>query len=175
MVRPGRTSLVDGVVIEGSSAVNESALTGESIPVDKKTGDLVSAATLNQSGFFDLPGNSGGGRTPHFLKSFKWSVMLRPPRRPLPRLRIKSLASLSRQSSPLPFLPPLSGCFLGQEIGFCSGPRNLCAGDLLPLVLWALPPLWPLWWATEWAPSTEFFLRTLYPRKRRKNADCRSG
>ena len=51
VVRPGENIPVDGVVLEGSSAVNESALTGESIPVDKETGDLGSAATVNQSGF----------------------------------------------------------------------------------------------------------------------------
>ena len=51
VVRPGENIPVDGIVIEGSTAVNESALTGESIPVDKNPGDLVSAATLNQSGF----------------------------------------------------------------------------------------------------------------------------
>ena len=51
VVRPGENIPVDGVVVEGSSAVNESALTGESIPVDKAAGDTVSAATLNQSGF----------------------------------------------------------------------------------------------------------------------------
>lgn len=51
VVRPGENIPVDGVVLEGSSAVNESALTGESIPVDKEAGDRVSAATLNQSGF----------------------------------------------------------------------------------------------------------------------------
>lgn len=51
VVRPGENIPVDGVVTEGSSAVNESALTGESIPVDKEPGDTVSAATLNQSGF----------------------------------------------------------------------------------------------------------------------------
>ena len=51
VVRPGENIPVDGVVTEGSSAVNESALTGESIPVDKAAGDTVSAATLNQSGF----------------------------------------------------------------------------------------------------------------------------
>ena len=51
VVRPGESIPVDGRVIEGSSAVNESALTGESIPVDKAEGDLVSAATINQSGF----------------------------------------------------------------------------------------------------------------------------
>ena len=51
VVRPGENIPVDGVVLEGSSAVNESALTGESIPVDKEAGDKVSAATVNQSGF----------------------------------------------------------------------------------------------------------------------------
>ena len=51
VVRPGENIPVDGVVLEGASAVNESALTGESIPVDKAAGDAVSAATLNQSGF----------------------------------------------------------------------------------------------------------------------------
>ncbi len=51
VVRPGENIPVDGVVLEGGSAVNESALTGESIPVDKAVGDPVSAATLNQSGF----------------------------------------------------------------------------------------------------------------------------
>ncbi len=51
VVRPGENIPVDGIVVEGSSAVNESALTGESIPVDKAAGDSVSAATLNQSGF----------------------------------------------------------------------------------------------------------------------------
>lgn len=51
VVRPGENIPVDGIVVEGVSAVNEAALTGESIPVDKQAGDSVSAATLNQSGF----------------------------------------------------------------------------------------------------------------------------
>ena len=51
VVRPGENIPVDGLVLEGVSAVNESALTGESIPVDKAAGDRVSAATTNQSGF----------------------------------------------------------------------------------------------------------------------------
>lgn len=51
VVRPGENIPVDGIVIEGNSAVNESALTGESIPVDKEAGSKVSAATINQSGF----------------------------------------------------------------------------------------------------------------------------
>lgn len=51
VVRPGESIPVDGIVIEGNSAVDEAALTGESIPVDKEAGDMVSAATINQSGF----------------------------------------------------------------------------------------------------------------------------
>ena len=51
VVRPGESIPVDGIVLEGNSAVNEAALTGESIPADKAAGDNVSAATLNQSGF----------------------------------------------------------------------------------------------------------------------------
>ena len=51
VVRPGENVPVDGIIIDGNSAVNESALTGESIPVDKSVGDTVSAATVNQAGF----------------------------------------------------------------------------------------------------------------------------
>lgn len=51
LVRPGENIPVDGIIVEGNSAINEAALTGESIPVDKEVGDTVFAATLNQSGF----------------------------------------------------------------------------------------------------------------------------
>lgn len=51
VVRPGESIPVDGIVIEGNGSVNEAALTGESVPVDKEKGDLVSAATINQDGF----------------------------------------------------------------------------------------------------------------------------
>ena len=63
VVRPGENIPVDGVVEEGSSAVNESALTGESIPVDKEAGDSVSAATLNQSGFLHCRATRVGENT----------------------------------------------------------------------------------------------------------------
>ncbi len=62
-VRPGGSIPADGVVIEGDSAVNESALTGESIPVDKSTGDRVSAATINMSGYLRCRATQVGGDT----------------------------------------------------------------------------------------------------------------
>ena len=63
VVRPGESIPVDGVVLEGTSAVNEAALTGESIPVDKQAGDSVSAATVNQSGFIKCKASRVGEDT----------------------------------------------------------------------------------------------------------------
>ena len=63
VVRPGENIPVDGVIIEGTSAINEAALTGESIPVDKAPGDFVSAATVNQSGFIKCEASRVGNDT----------------------------------------------------------------------------------------------------------------
>ena len=63
VVRPGENIPVDGIVLKGTSAVNESALTGESIPADKEPGDAVSAATLNQSGFLKCEASRVGEDT----------------------------------------------------------------------------------------------------------------
>ena len=92
-VRPGESIPVDGVVLEGSSAVDESALTGESIPVEKTAGDTVNAATVNRTGSFTfratrvapthrLPRSSSSSRTPM------------PPRRLSPAWPIRSPACL---------------------------------------------------------------------------------
>ena len=63
LVRPGEAIPVDGVVIKGESSVNEAALTGESVPVDKQTNDRVLAATINQSGFLKCEATKVGGDT----------------------------------------------------------------------------------------------------------------
>ena len=62
-IRPGESVAVDGIVIEGSSALDESALTGESIPVDKKVGDSVYSATINRSGFLKCQATEVGDKT----------------------------------------------------------------------------------------------------------------
>ena len=59
VVRPGEKIPVDGIVVEGGSAVDESMLTGESIPVEKSPGDTVIGATLNRTGVFQFPGYKG--------------------------------------------------------------------------------------------------------------------
>ncbi len=63
VVRPGESIPVDGIIIEGSSSINESALTGESIPVDKANGDRVNAATINMSGFIKCEATRVGNDT----------------------------------------------------------------------------------------------------------------
>ena len=63
VVRPGESVAVDGIVIEGTSAIDESALTGESIPVDKKVGDSVYSATINHSGFLKCKATEVGDKT----------------------------------------------------------------------------------------------------------------
>ena len=63
IVRPGQRIPVDGVIVEGSSSVDQSALTGESIPVEKQTGDKVYAATINKSGFFKFSAEKVGSDT----------------------------------------------------------------------------------------------------------------
>lgn len=63
IVKPGQTIPIDGVVVEGSSAVDESAITGESIPVDKQIGDNVTGATINKSGYLKIETKKTGGDT----------------------------------------------------------------------------------------------------------------
>lgn len=97
VVRPGENIPVDGIILEGSSAVNEAALTGESIPVDKAPGDEVSAATVNQSGFLKCEATRVGEDTT-LSRLSRWSAMPRRPRRRLPRLPIRYRAYLCRRS-----------------------------------------------------------------------------
>lgn len=86
LVRPGEHIPVDGVVLDGTSAVNEAALTGESLPADKAPGAAVSAATLNLSGFCAARPRAWG-RTRPCRRSSAWWRTRRRPRRPSPRLQ----------------------------------------------------------------------------------------
>ena len=77
---------MDGVILEGNSALNESALTGESIPVDKAEGDSVSAGTLNQSGFLKCRGNQSRRMTQHYPRLFRWSAMRQRTKAPIAKV-----------------------------------------------------------------------------------------
>ena len=91
VVRPGENIPVDGIVLEGNSAVNEAALTGESIPVDKAEGDKVSAATVNQSGFIKCRATRVGEDT-------TLSQIIQTQRHRSPRSQIRFPVCLCRQS-----------------------------------------------------------------------------
>ena len=75
---------MDGVIIEGGTAIDESALTGESVPVDKSIGDEVSAATINRTGFIRAKATRVGEDTT-LSQISRWSAMQRLPRHLLPR------------------------------------------------------------------------------------------
>ena len=94
VVRPGESIPVDGEVLEGESAVNEAALTGESLPVDKAPGQLVSAATLNQNGFLTCRATRVGADTT-LSQIIDMVETPQPAKRLLPRWRIAYPLSLS--------------------------------------------------------------------------------
>ena len=111
LVRPGESIPVDGVVLEGESSVNEAALTGESIPVDKTAGDRVSAATVNQSGFIRCEATRVGEDTT------------------LSQI-IKMVSDASATKAPI-HLWDLAAA--GEGICLCPLPRHRCAGNQLSL------------------------------------------
>ena len=135
VVRPGENVPVDGVVLEGHSAVNEAALTGESIPVDKGEGDSVSAATVNQSGFLRCRATRVGEDTT------------------LSQI-IHMVSDAAATKAPIAKVADkVSGVFVRS-----AGPSP-CWSSPAPAP-WASPPRWPSWWATARAPRTASCSRT---------------
>ena len=98
VVRPGEKIPVDGVITEGYSSVDESMLTGESIPVEKHVGDEVVGATINKTGTFKFKATKVG-KEPSFHKSLKWWKKPKVPRPPYKSWQTKYRASSSRCSS----------------------------------------------------------------------------
>ena len=112
VVRPGENIPVDGIVLEGSSAVNESALTGESIPVDKAVGDKVSAATTNQSGYLQCRATRVGEDTT-LAQIIRMVSDAAATKAPIAKIADTVSGFLCLRSSALQWSPPLSGCCWG--------------------------------------------------------------
>ena len=103
-VKAGEAIPVDGEVVEGSASVDESALTGESLPVDKQPGDKVTGATINRSGYFKMRAQRVGTKPP-WPKSSAWWTRPPVPKRPLPNWPTGWPGCLCRWSSPSPWWP----------------------------------------------------------------------
>ena len=127
VVRPGENIPVDGVVLEGSSAVNESALTGESIPVDKAAGDKVSAATANQSGFLRCEATRVGEDTT-LAQIIRMVSDAAATKAPIAKEAGHSVGGHQHCSGHHRGLAAA-----GPGAGLCAGPRHLGAGHQLPL------------------------------------------
>ncbi len=166
VVRPGGSIPVDGVVLEGTSAVNESALTGESIPADKAPGDTVSAATVNQSGFLRCEATRVGEDTT------------------LSQI-IRMVSDAAATKAPIAKVADrVSGVFVPAVIAIAAvtiavwlladRPWALPWHGASPYwsspapVPWAWPRRWPLWWAAAWGPKTAFCSRPPYPWRKRE-------
>ena len=167
VVRPGESIPVDGVVIEGSSAVNESALTGESIPVDKAAGDTVSAATVNQSGFLTLPRHPRGrghdalaDHSDGQRRGGDESAHRQGGRQGVGRV-------CARRSSPSRLVTTLVWLLLGQTVGLCAGAGRFPCWSSAARARWVWPRRSPSWWAADWARRTAFCSRRR-PRWRKR-------
>ena len=159
VVRPGESIPVDGVVLDGASAVNEAALTGESLPVDKAAGDTVSAATVNQSGFLRCRATRVGENTTlsQIIQMVSDAAATKAP-----------IAKIADRVSGV-FVPAVIAIaavttavwlLLGQSVGFALA-RGISAR-------WGLPRPSPSWSAADWARRTAFCSKP--PRRWRRRA-----
>ena len=136
VVRPGENIPVDGVVLEGNSAVNEAALTGESIPVDKNPGDAVSAATVNQSGFIRCEATRVGEDTT-LSQIIKMVSDAASNQSAYCQNRRQVSGVFVRQLLVLRLSPPLSGYWTGKEFGYALARGISVLVSQLSLCPWA--------------------------------------
>ena len=144
VVRPGENIPVDGVIIEGSSAVNESALTGESIPVDKAAGDLVSAATVNQSGFIKCEATRVGEDTT-LSQIIRLMEEAASSKAPISRLADRISGIFVPTVMAISLTAALLWAFVGgMDVRFCLSIAIAVLVISCPCALGLLPP-WPSW------------------------------
>ena len=124
IVNPGKSIPADGVVIEGNSAVNESALTGESLPVDKTVGDRVSCATINQSGFLKCRA-TGVGEDTVLSKIIQMVSDASSTKAPIAKIADKVSGVFVPVVIAIAFITILVWIMCGESFGFALG-RGIC-------------------------------------------------
>ena len=164
VVRPGENIPVDGVILEGESAVNESALTGESIPVDKTVGDSVSAATSNQSGFLRCEATRVGEDTT-LSQIIKMVSDAAATKAPIAKVADKVSGVFVPTVITLAVLTTAVWLFCGKPIGFALA-RGISVLVISCPVRWAWRLRLPSWSATAWAQKTAFSSRPPFRSKK---------
>lgn len=161
MVRPGENIPVDGVVLTGSSAVNEAALTGESIPVDKEAGDMVSAATVNQSGFIRCEATRVGEDTT-LSQIIKMVSDAAATKAPIAKVADKVSGVFVPAVIAIALLTIVGWLLAGETAGFALAREFPSSSSAVPVPS-ALRRRWPSWWETAWVRKTASSLRQPCP------------
>lgn len=167
IVRPGENIPVDGVILEGESAVNESALTGESIPVDKTVGDSVSAATSNQSGFLRCEATRVGEDTT-LSQIIKMVSDAAATKAPIAKVADKVSGVFVPTVITLAVLTTAVWLFCGKPIGFALARGISVLVTSWPPVRWAWRLRLPSWSARLGAKKRLLF-KTAVSLEKRKN------
>lgn len=164
LVRPGENIPVDGIVLEGNSAVNEAALTGESIPADKKEGDLVSAATMNQSGFLKCEATRVGEDTT-LSQIIQMVSDAAATKAPIAKVADKVSGVFVPIVMAIAAITVVVWLLAGQSVGFALARGIAVLVISCPCAL-ALRLRWRSWSETEWVQSMEFCLKRQFLWKR---------
>jgi Cu+-exporting ATPase len=162
VVRPGEKVPVDGIVKEGHSSVDESMVTGESIPVEKNVGNEVIGATINKTGTFPRL-----VRTPCLPRSSRWWRRPRAQSHPSLGLPISSRATLFQLLLESPLSPSSSGTSSGQRLPSPTPCLTLWLSSSSPApVPWDWPPPPPSWWGPGRVPKMAFSSGGVRPWRR---------
>lgn len=143
LVRPGQSVPVDGVILEGNTSIDEAAITGESIPVEKEPGSTVIAATINKAGFFKFRATKVGADTT-LAQIIRLVEDASSSKAPIAKLADKFPACSCRWSSALLWRPPLAGFSPGRRRNLRSPSVSPCWSFPVP-ARWVWPRPWPSW------------------------------